>query len=466
MEEELQNHTSQYASEILGIIRSHKSPKVIKDELADYHENDIASVLPLLEPKERQVLYRLLDGEDLANILEHIDTDDTDTYLDEMDPQKAANTLEKMEADTAVDILKKSTSPRKQAWLELMDEQHRTAYQSMASYDEDLIGSRMTNNFVTLRSSMSIKDAMNSVIAQAADHDNIATIFVLDEQGIFYGAVDLKDLIIARGQTSLEDIIVTNYPYVYADEKVADCLETIREYSEESIPVLSETNHILGAITAQDVAEITDAEMGEDYAKLGGLTAEEDLNEPLRESLRKRLPWLILLLGLGLVVSSVVSLFEGIVAHLTILMSFQSLILDMSGNVGTQSLAVTIRVLMDEHLTGHQKAHLVWKEARVGLLNGLVLSVISLVGIGAYIIAFKHYPVNQAFTISLCIGIALIAAMFISSIVGTVIPIFFKAIGVDPAAASGPLITTVTDLVGVVCYYGLSWLFLIQMLGM
>ena len=112
--------------------------------------------------------------------------------------------------------------------------------------------------------------------------------------------------------------------------------------------------------------------MGEDYAKFAGLTAEEDLKEPLKESIKKRLPWLLILLGLGMVVSSVVGVFEQVVSQLTIIMCFQSLILDMAGNVGTQSLAVTIRVLMDESLTGKQKLELVWKEMRIGFSNGVI----------------------------------------------------------------------------------------------
>jgi magnesium transporter len=287
---------------------------------------------------------------------------------------------------------------------------------------------------------------------------------VLDDKGVYYGAVDLKELIIARRDTKLEDVITTNYPYVYADEKIDDCLEKLKEYSEESIPVLSDSNEILGVITAQDVTEVVDDEMGEDYAKLGGLSAEEDLNEPVKHSVRKRLPWLILLLFLGMLVSSVVGMFETIVAQLTILMSFQSMILDMAGNVGTQSLAVTIRVLMDEKLTVHDKVHLILKEMTVGGMNGLLLAVLAFVAIGVYCLVFKHQPVGASFAISGCIGLSLIVAMVISSFVGTAVPMFFKKVGVDPAAASGPLITTVTDMIGVVSYYGLASIVLIGIL--
>ncbi|MDO4677731.1 MAG: magnesium transporter [Blautia sp.] len=451
-----------YEQEILNIIRSKDSPKVIGDRLKEYHAKDLGEVLEILERKERESLYRLMDVRDLSELLEY--TDDAEKYLSELDLKKAAEILANMEPDEAVDILKRTDTQRKKAWVELMEPDARKKLQMLASYDEDEIASRMTTNFVSLCCNASIKEAMNSVVAQAAEHDNISMIYVLDENRIYYGAISLKSLILAREGTNLEDIIVTAYPYVYADEKIDDCLEILKDYSEESIPVLSDDNHILGVITAQDMVEVVDEEMGEDYAMLAGLTAEEDLEEPVRESVKKRLPWLVLLLGLGLLVSSVVGVFEKVVAQLTIIICFQSLILDMAGNVGTQSLAVTIRVLMDEHLTGKQKLKLVGKEIRVGFTNGLILGTLSFAGIGVYIMLFKNMAPGMAFAISGCIGIALLMAMVVSSLVGTVIPLLFKQAGVDPAVASGPLITTINDLVAVVAYYGLTWIMLIKVM--
>ena len=198
--------------------------------------------------------------------------------------------------------------------------------------------------------------------------------------------------------------------------------------------------------------------------KVKYMNREEDLNEPLKQSVKKRLPWLFALLLLGLLVSVVVGAFEKVVAQLTLIMAFQSLILDMSGNVGTQSLAVTIRVLMDENLTFRNKLRLVGKEMRVGFFNGLILGVLSFAMVGLYIMLFKHKTMLFSFAVSGCIGVSLILAMLISSAVGTLIPLFFKKIKVDPAVASGPLITTVNDLVAVVTYYGMSWILLLNVL--
>ena len=435
---------------------------MLHEKLDEYHANDLASALPLLEEEERKYLYSLLDNERLSEVMEYVEHGYL--YLEELSPEKAGIILAGMEPDDAVSLLREADPEKKTLWLSKMPLKDRNELQILAAYDEDFIGSRMTTNFVFLDNRLNIADAMKSLIQQAAEHDNISKVYVVHEDGSYYGAIDLKELIIARRDTKLEDITETGYPFVYADEKIEDCLERIKGYAENSIPVLGENNIILGVITAQDVLEVYDEEMGEDYARLGGLSAEEDLNEPLWDSVKKRLPWLVILLFLGLVVSTVVGLFETVVAQLTIIMAFQSLILDMSGNVGTQSLAVTIRVLMDERLTGKQKLSLIGKEMAVGGLNGLVIGVFSLVGIGVYLALFKQQPLHIAVAISACIGVSLMASMVISSFVGTITPIFFKKVGVDPAAASGPLITTINDLVGVVSYYGLTWILLLNIL--
>lgn len=385
-------------------------------------------------------------------------------HLRDKNLQEAAKVLSLMEVDDAVDVLDEVDDATKKQVVDMLPEDAGNDIQMILSYEEDEMGSRMTTNYIAIRRVIDIRQAMRELVSQAGENDNIGTVYVLDESDKYYGAIDLKDLIVARENDTLESIINTTYPFVTDHEKIEDCIDELVDYAEDSIPVLSETKELLGVITAQGVVEAVDDEMGEDYAKLAGLTDEEDLRETTKESMKKRLPWLIILLFLGMGVSSVVGAFEAVVAVLPIVMCFQSLILDMAGNVGTQSLAVTIRVLMDENLTGKQKLHLVWKEMKVGFVNGLLLGSLAFVFIGIYIACFKHNAWLQAFLISGCVGVSLMVAMVISSLVGTLIPIFFHKIKIDPAVASGPLITTVNDLVAVVTYYGLAWLFLIQIM--
>ena len=459
----MEKRVQDYSKEILKIIRSNTSPAVMGGRLQDYHENDLADVMPKLTVQERCKLYRILDADMLSDIFEYTDEENAAEYLNEMDVKKAAAILSRMETDALADVLNKVEKTKKKILIDLLEPEVRRDVEMIASFDEDEIGSRMTTNYIVITDKLTVKQAMSSLVEQAAKNDNISTLFMVTEDNTFYGAMDLKDLIIARRESPLEDLIATSYPYVYGNELIDDCIERLKDYSEDSIPVLDNDNKLLGVITSQSMVDLVDDEMGEDYAKFAGLTAEEDLKEPLRESIKKRLPWLLVLLGLGMVVSSVVGLFEEVVSQLTIIMCFQSLILDMAGNVGTQSLAVTIRVLMDESLTGKQKAELVFKEMKIAFSNGSILGILSFVVIGLYIALFKGKTFVFAYAVSGCIGVSLLLAMVISGAVGTLIPLFFKKIHVDPAVASGPLITTVNDLVAVVSYYGLSWIFLINM---
>ena len=321
----------------------------------------------------------------------------------------------------------------------------------------------MSTNYIVVPDHASVKEAMSELVHQAAENDNISTIYVVDKYEIFYGAIDLKDLIIAREGTDLKSIMTCSYPYIYARSSIEECIPQLMDYSEDSIPVLDNENKLIGVITARDLVEVVGDELNEDYAKLAGLSSEEDLEEPIFLSVKKRLPWLFILLGMGLGVSATVGLFESIVAQLPVIMCFQSLILDMAGNVGTQSLAVAIRVLMDKQLAGKQKIALILKESRVGLTNGVILGALSFLVIGGYLV-LKGNALTFSFAVSGCLGAAMVLAMVVSSLSGTIIPIFFQRIGVDPAVASGPLITTVNDLVAVISYYGLSWIILINIL--
>lgn len=451
-----------YVEELLKLIRSDATDEQILETLDQYHENDIAGAFEQLDESERKKMYRILSPEQLSDIFAYME--DAGVYITEMPEEKAAEVIGNMDSDEAVEVLEDMVDEAQQKLVSMLDEESSADIRLIQSYDEDEIGSRMTTNFIEIKRSLSVTQAMKELVAQAEDNDNISILYVTEEDGSFYGALDLKDLIIARKNVDLEDLISTSFPYVRDHEQISDCIERIRDYEEDSIPVLDDKNQILGVITAQDIVEVVDDEMGDDYAKLAGLTAEEDLKEPLVESIKKRIPWLIALLFLGMINSSIVGIFEGVVAQISIIVCFQSLILGMAGNVGTQSLAVTIRVLMDEQLKAGQKIKLVFKEMRVGLCDGALLGTLSFAFVGLYIFLLKGYPVGMAFVISGCVGLALMVAMVIASLVGTVVPMLFHKFGVDPAVASGPLITTVNDMVAVVTYYGLAWLLLINAL--
>lgn len=448
-----------FCSEITAMLRSHLAPKSMQTQLCAYHEKDIAEVLPSLSFDERQRLFRILPTQALAEVLEY--AEDCPLYFAALTIRQKADVLACLEPVAAAELLMQLSMDEREMLLELLTPDVRGKIRLIRSFDADEVGSRISANFVQLADTLTVKEAMSSVIQQAAEKDNVSLLYLVDASQTFCGAIYLKDLVIAREGTPLSEIVTISYPYLYAKTSIESCIPIFQEYSEATLPVLDDENKLIGVVTAQDFIEIIGDELNEDYAKLAGLSAEEDLAEPILRSVQKRMPWLCILLVMGLGVSATVGLFESIVAQLPVIMCFQSLVLDMAGNVGTQSLAVAIRVLMDAQISRQRKAALVWKEARIGLLNGGLLGLLSFAVIGGYL-CLKGNAAPFAFAVSGCLGIAMLLAMFASALSGTLIPLAFQRLGVDPAVASGPLITTVNDLVAVVSYYGLSWLILLK----
>lgn len=450
-----------YLEELLNIIHNNLSDQEVKEQLLNYHENDIAKIFPILTKEERLRLYRLFDEETLADIFSYLEN--PAEFLDELSSDKAADIIETMDTDDAIDVLEELEEEDRQELIDLMDKEMVAEIKMIKSYDEEMIGSKMTTNYIAIDKSSTIKQAMKKIVEEAAINDNISTIYFVDQNNVFYGAMDLRDLIIARENDNLEKLIKNSYPYLYATELVSDCLTKIQEYALESIPVVNEKLQLIGVITSSDVVEATQDELGEDYAKLAGLASEEDLKEPLTKSVKKRIPWLLVLLALGLVTSLLVSRFETVVAGLPVIVAFQSLILDMAGNCGTQSLAVTIRILSDDHITNKEIFKMLGKETKVGLINGLLIGIVTFLFVLGFLYLTQRNLGNFIILrTSAVTGISILVAMNASSFVGTLMPVIFKKCKIDPAVASGPFITTVNDIVAIVIYYGLAWLIIIN----
>ena len=457
----LQEHD--YRVRILNIIRSESNDDQIKTLLQEYHEHDIAGILETLTADERERLRKILGNELMSDVVAFMDN--AGKYLSEMNAHDAAELIGKMDADDALEALEHVDEQTRSKILELIEEDEiKQDIALIDSYEDTEFGSRMSTNFIAVKRNQTVKETMKSLVREAARNDNIFTIFVLNEDDSFYGVIDLKDLIVARSHVELESLICNTFPFVYDKDIISENIERLRSYSENMIPVISSSdNTFLGVITANDIIELIDEERSDEYAKLAAMSGEQERDETLWESVKKRVPWLIALLFMGLAVSAVVSLFEGVVDALPMIVSFQSLILGMAGNVGTQSLAVTVRALGAQENNGI-KAQLITilKEIRVALFNGFVLGAVSFVMVSAYLLVWASYGTTFVFSAAGCVGLAMYFAMVISGLTGAAIPICLYRLGLDPAVASGPLITTVNDLIAVISYYGLAWVLLLK----
>ena len=245
-----------YVQEILSIIHSGLPKAELAEKLSDYHEKDLADALEALTPAERQSLYSILGVDTVAEIFTYLD--DAEPYLKELPSHEAAKVISNMDSDDAVDALEDLDDTDKNEIVNKLDKDSVEDVKMLLSYDEDEIGSRMTTNYISIKNDMTIRQAMSELVKQAGENDNISTLYVVDKNEHFYGAIDLKDLIIARAEESLESLIVRSYPYVTDREQVSDCIDRIVDYAERSLPVLNDAGKLVGIITSSDVVELVD----------------------------------------------------------------------------------------------------------------------------------------------------------------------------------------------------------------
>ena len=456
----------EFSLELQDIILSKDlSNEEIALELENYHASDIADALEQVDKEDRIRIYKAIGVDRVAEIFSFYE--DVEDYIEELEPDIAADVLEKMDVSDAVDVLNELEEEDKSEIIGLLESETKEAVQKIDSYDEDVIGSYMTDNYIVLDKNNTIKQAMNQMVQEAGEHDNIFTLYVIDEDNKFFGAIELKELICARKDDSLVDLCMTSYPSFYDDEKVDECINKLKDYAESSIPILNRNNELIGAITSDILLDIQEEEFSEDYAKFAGLTESDELSESTFSSIRKRIPWLVILLFLGLIVSTVVGAFETVIATIPVFVFFQSIVLDMSGNAGTQALGVTIQNITNDELeTGKEKRKNIFKELRIGFLDGLILGAVAFIFVLSFL-AIKQQEVTaghgyvflDTLKVAGIISMSLILAMAIAGFVGSTFPLLLKRLHIDPAVASGPFITTTNDIIAVSTYYGLAYIF-------
>ena len=428
------------------------SPLALKNELNELSNEELFIKISNLDEEDRKKTWTLLSDKKCAEILES--SGSPLEWFNEMSVKKESGVISVMDEEKATDILSLLDQAKRIMVMELSGR----SFQKRLRYSDDEVGSIMSDDFILLDKNTTISHAFERIREEAEGKDNIRTVFLTDNGQGLYGEVDLLDILRTPGDQTLSSVATTSFPYVSASAKLSKTLEWIKDYNLSSFPVIDEEGKTIGAVTRKSLMDTVEREMEEDYRKLASVN--EDKNMGVISSMKARLPWLFILLGLGILVSSVIGFFSSLALGLVMVFSFQSLILDMTGNSGTQTLAVAVRALSGRDLSWKEKLTMMRKEISTGFLSGLILGLGSLVVLFPYIYIRSGAGILYSLSLALCIALSLLLAMMLSNTIGAIIPIGMEKIGVDPAVASGPLITTLNDLIGAMCYYSLIFLVL------
>ncbi len=426
--------------------------KILKEYLDDIHAHDLSELFVELTPEERQKVYTLINNEKLAEVVSYMEADDAAEILVEFDLEKQKELVEMMEPDDAADIIQELEDEEQEELISILGEESDIV--QLISYDEDETGSAMTSLFVVITPEMDVKQATKKVIKEAADVESINTIFVTDENHHYLGAVPLKKLLKAKTPLAVSEII-EEHPYAFDKDPIEETVQKIRNYATYEMPIVNENMELLGMLTLDDALDIYQEEAQEDFEKLAGLPETIEDSTAIRTALH-RLPWLLTLVVISVPIALVTHAFEEVLATVALLIIFQPLILDSAGNVATQTLAVTLKMFATNEKGLLKNSY---REILTGMMNGFAI------GLVAFIMTIVFAQLNSSLAqnplqIAFVVGLSLWLTLIISPIVAILIPLTIRALKFDPAAASGPFITTVIDVAALFIYFGLAGLML------
>ncbi len=420
----------------------------------DAYPQDIAEILEELDEAERNAFFKLIPPEKAAEVMEELDTEDFSEILRTLTLEKKEAILDDMADDDIVDHLMELDEKRQKEIISYLDSDDAADVRELLVYEEDTAGGIMTKDYVVLKKDYSIAKAISKLRATAPEAETIYYVFVIDRGNKLVGVISLRELIVAKEETVIEQIMNDNVIYVNVNDDQEEVARVVSKYDLLAVPVVDDQGQLQGIITVDDIIDVIEEEATEDILKFAGSSELEDIEEDrffrkVGYSIRSRLPWLIVTIFGGLLSASVVSGFQNTLDANATLAMFMPILAGMGGNVGTQSSTLTVRAIAMGYIEGMEALRTIGHEVLTGLLVGLVCS--GIVGVTSLFL-------GGDMMLAVIVGLAMWANMVTAATIGTIVPLVFKKVGVDPAVASAPFITTTVDITGLTIYFTLATL--------
>lgn len=435
-----------------------------ENNLPDFRENFLemhiyeqSQFYQTLDENERQLVYAYLSPRELAEMFDVLEEDNENIkdYLGEMRAGYASDMLAQMYTDNAVDLLNTLNKKQMGKYLSLMDAEDAAEIKELLHYEDETAGAIMTTEFVSIVANQTVRSAMYVLKRVAKEAETIYYTYVVDQDNYLVGVISLRDLLVSDDDEMIADILNDRIISVHVGDDQEDVAQTFRDYDFLALPVTDYEDHLLGIVTVDDIIDVIDDEAASDYSGLAGVNVEEVHENPVKAA-SKRLPWLITLLFLGMATASLINRYEELVSEASILAAFITLITGTAGNAGTQSLAVAVRRLAFNDNKAKSYLQTILSEILTGLVTGFVTGLTIL----AIVWVWQGNPI-----LGFVIGMAMMCAITVANLAGSLIPMLMDKLGFDPAVASGPFITTLSDLTSVLIYFNIASLFMNYFIG-
>lgn len=431
-----------------------ESFKGLTEEL---HAADFADLMGLLRDDERESLIRLLGGAIPSDVLAELDGDLLEEVIDAMEPSKVAEAVVELDTDDATFLLEDLDEEKQAQILALAPIEDRLALRAALDFEEESAGRLMQREFFASPAFWTVGQIIDRMRSAEELPDRFYEVFVVDPAFKPVGSVPLSTLLKASRETAIEDLMNSRemrmVPVTMDQEEVAYLFE---QYNLISTPVVDDADRLIGMITVDDVVEMVREETHEDMLALGGVEADTGLSDTVIETVRSRFSWLAINLGTAIMASLVIALFDAAIGQIVALAVLMPIVASMGGNAGTQTLTVVVRSLATKDLTATNAARVVFREATVGFVNGVIFAVIMGLLAGIWYFASGWGTENEAIRLGIVVGVAMIINLLAAGLAGILVPIGLQRAGADPAVASAVFVTTVTDIVGFFVFLGLA----------
>lgn len=423
-----------------------------RSEFLAMHEYDQAKIFEALQMEERERVYQYLSPSELASIFDTFEAEDVpvNDYFEEMNTIYAASVLGEMYADNAVDVLNTLKDKGKvKQYMQLMKPESAREISRLINYLPDTAGAIMTTEYISIDENLTLREAYEHLKKEAAQAETIYYVYAVDENNRLSGVISLRDLIVREDSLQVKEVMNPRVITVQVSDDQEEVARMVQDYDLLALPVVGFDRELLGIITVDDILDVIQDVADSDYSGLAAVNVNEDHMTPWSAA-KSRLPWLITLLFLGMGTSTLISQYEELIEHVSILSAFVTLITGTAGNAGTQSLAVAVRKITNKSEDDDFWQSL-WFEILTGLIKGLIVG--GTIAIVASL--WQHSGI-----LGIIIGISMASAIFVANLAGSLIPKLMAKIGFDPAVASGPFISTLSDLTSVLIYFSIASAFL------
>ena len=417
--------------------------------LRSLHPADIAEILAELEAEDQAAIVEELQAEELADVFEQLDEGEMADVAQHLDVETLADVLDEMEPDMAADLLGELEPEQAAEVLGQMDEPEDVT--TLLTHEPDTAGGIMNAPPLSLRRFWTVTEAIKFIKEQYADESQFYYLYVLDRNGVLIGVVSLRSLILAEPQQMLEEIMNRSVISVRAAADQEAVAQLLQRYDLVALPVVDDDGRLIGIVHVDDVVDVIEEEATEDIYKLAQVSPDSEIYSPITQSIRNRLPWLLVNIGTAFLASAVVSNFQSTIASAAVLAAFMPIVAGQGGNAGTQTMTIVVRSLALKEIEPRDTWWALGHEALVGLTNGLTVGTI--VGLIAWL--WKGNPY-----LGVVISVAMLGNLVIAALAGVLVPMILKLLRIDPALASSIFVTTCTDVMGFFLFLGLATYFL------